>query len=287
MPCSTASWRTSQTPPRRRHGPPRTPSPACAPAAPRGCAWHSTRRSSESRCSTLRPSWAGRGGARSTSSTCWVVCAQPLHLIAAEGRLPAEEVDVLAHMMLAAVSEAALLIARAEDPERALAEGQAAVDLMIDRLTAGDRFRHRRCGVPARRAVVRPDVRRPGAQRHRPRVARRSARFDLRLLPPRDHRRQADEPARRRGDGRDAERDRGPDRHGRRGGLGRMGIARAGRIGDRARSHSHVSRRRCASGDGADPIQAQIRLARSIGRDHLVCLAAIVSLLAIQLAAGG
>ena len=60
-----------------------------------------------------------------------------LHLIAAEGRLPAKEVDVLAHMMLAAVSEAALLIARAEDPERALADGQAAVDIMIDRLTAG------------------------------------------------------------------------------------------------------------------------------------------------------
>jgi hypothetical protein len=34
-------------------------------------------------------------------------------------------------------------------------------------------------------------------------------------------------------------------------------------------------------------LQAQIRLARSIGRDHLLCLAAIVSLLAIQLAAGG
>jgi hypothetical protein len=40
-------------------------------------------------------------------------------------------------------------------------------------------------------------------------------------------------------------------------------------------------------GRRADPLQAQIRLARSIGRDHLLCLAAIVSLLAIQLAAGG
>ena len=60
-----------------------------------------------------------------------------LHLIAAEGRLPANEVDVLAHMLLAAVSEAALLIARAEHPERALADGQAAVGVMIDRLTAG------------------------------------------------------------------------------------------------------------------------------------------------------
>ena len=40
-------------------------------------------------------------------------------------------------------------------------------------------------------------------------------------------------------------------------------------------------------GQRADPVQAQLRLARSIGRDHLLCLAAIASLLAIQLVAGG
>lgn len=40
-------------------------------------------------------------------------------------------------------------------------------------------------------------------------------------------------------------------------------------------------------GQRADPMQAQVRLARSIGRDHLLCLAAIASLLAIQLVAGG
>jgi hypothetical protein len=40
-------------------------------------------------------------------------------------------------------------------------------------------------------------------------------------------------------------------------------------------------------GRRADPVHTQIQLARSIGRDHLFCLAAIVSLLAIQLAAGG
>jgi hypothetical protein len=40
-------------------------------------------------------------------------------------------------------------------------------------------------------------------------------------------------------------------------------------------------------GRRADPIQAQVRLARLIGRDHLLCLAAIASLLTIQLAAGG
>jgi AcrR family transcriptional regulator len=57
-----------------------------------------------------------------------------LELIAAEGRLPAADVDLLAHMVLASVNEAALLIARADDPDAALAMGQTAVDALIDRL---------------------------------------------------------------------------------------------------------------------------------------------------------
>jgi AcrR family transcriptional regulator len=54
--------------------------------------------------------------------------------IAEQGRLPRGDVDVLAHMLLAAVSEAALLIARADDPESALAAGRAAVDTLLTRL---------------------------------------------------------------------------------------------------------------------------------------------------------
>lgn len=57
-----------------------------------------------------------------------------LQRIADSGRLPAESVDVLAHMVLAAVAEAALLIARADDPEAALESGQAAVDTLLGRL---------------------------------------------------------------------------------------------------------------------------------------------------------
>lgn len=57
-----------------------------------------------------------------------------LRAIAATGRLPDAQVDVLAHMVLASVNEAALMIARADDPEAALAAGQAAVDTLIDRL---------------------------------------------------------------------------------------------------------------------------------------------------------
>jgi AcrR family transcriptional regulator len=57
-----------------------------------------------------------------------------LQLIADRGRLPPEDVDVLAHMLLAAINEAALLIARADDPQRALIAGQAAVDTLLDRL---------------------------------------------------------------------------------------------------------------------------------------------------------
>jgi AcrR family transcriptional regulator len=57
--------------------------------------------------------------------------------IADDGRLPAEHVDVLAHMLLAAVNEAALLIARADDPRAALEAGQAALDTLLDRLVDG------------------------------------------------------------------------------------------------------------------------------------------------------
>jgi AcrR family transcriptional regulator len=57
-----------------------------------------------------------------------------LHRLAAEGRLPEEQVAPLAHMVLAAVNEAALMIARADDQRAALESGQAAVDTLIERL---------------------------------------------------------------------------------------------------------------------------------------------------------
>lgn len=57
-----------------------------------------------------------------------------LQAIADDGRLPPKQVDVLAHMVLASVNEAALLIARADDPKAALRRGQAAVDTLLGRL---------------------------------------------------------------------------------------------------------------------------------------------------------
>jgi AcrR family transcriptional regulator len=54
--------------------------------------------------------------------------------IARDGHLPEANVDVLAHMLLAAVSEAAILIARADDPKAARADGQAALDVLLGRL---------------------------------------------------------------------------------------------------------------------------------------------------------
>ena len=61
-----------------------------------------------------------------------------LQSLADAGRVPAEQVDSLANMLLAAVGEEALLIVRAEDPEGALASGLAAFDTLLDRLAAGD-----------------------------------------------------------------------------------------------------------------------------------------------------
>jgi len=45
-------------------------------------------------------------------------------------------IDLLAHMVFAAVNEAALFIVRADDPRAALPVGRHAVDALIDRLTA-------------------------------------------------------------------------------------------------------------------------------------------------------
>jgi AcrR family transcriptional regulator len=54
--------------------------------------------------------------------------------LAAEGRIPEAEVDTFAHMLLAAVAEAALLIAQAADPSSALDSGLAAVDTLLTRV---------------------------------------------------------------------------------------------------------------------------------------------------------
>jgi AcrR family transcriptional regulator len=61
-----------------------------------------------------------------------------LQQLAESGRLPAGQIDALANMLLAAVGEAALLIARSDDPEAALAAGQAAFDTLLDRLAGSD-----------------------------------------------------------------------------------------------------------------------------------------------------
>ncbi len=59
-----------------------------------------------------------------------------LEAVAAEGRLRPELVDVLAHMLLAALLEVTLVIARAPDRAKARRAGQAAVDALLDKLLA-------------------------------------------------------------------------------------------------------------------------------------------------------
>lgn len=54
--------------------------------------------------------------------------------LAGEGRVSAGQADVLANIVLASVGEVAMMIAQADDPQAALAEGQAAVDTLLDRL---------------------------------------------------------------------------------------------------------------------------------------------------------
>jgi len=59
-----------------------------------------------------------------------------LEAVAAAGRIPADLVEVLAHMLLAALAEVALVVARAGDGTKAIKRGQAAVHGLLDRLFA-------------------------------------------------------------------------------------------------------------------------------------------------------
>jgi AcrR family transcriptional regulator len=54
--------------------------------------------------------------------------------LAREGRIPAGQEELLAHMLLAALNEAALFIACAEAQKVALATARAAIDTLLDRL---------------------------------------------------------------------------------------------------------------------------------------------------------
>ncbi len=57
-----------------------------------------------------------------------------LQAISDSGRLPAELVGPFSHMILAALDEIVMVIARAPDPNAAVAEGRMAVQALLDRL---------------------------------------------------------------------------------------------------------------------------------------------------------
>src|ERR1700722_749037 len=74
-----------------------------------------------------------RGGEMDDGRALGAVRAM-LQAVSDSGRLRADLVGPFAHMILAALDEIALVIARAEDSETALAEGQASVAEFLDRL---------------------------------------------------------------------------------------------------------------------------------------------------------
>ena len=53
-----------------------------------------------------------------------------------EDRIPASDVQPLAHMLLAALNEAALLVGEADDRRAAAGTARAAVDTLLERLCA-------------------------------------------------------------------------------------------------------------------------------------------------------
>jgi AcrR family transcriptional regulator len=54
--------------------------------------------------------------------------------LARDGRIPDGQAELLAYMLLAALNEAALFIAGADDEQRAVAAGRATIDTLLDRL---------------------------------------------------------------------------------------------------------------------------------------------------------
>ena len=57
-----------------------------------------------------------------------------LQLVADEGRMRPDLVEPLAHVVLAAIDEVALLVARSDDPEAAMRSGSDAIDELLRRL---------------------------------------------------------------------------------------------------------------------------------------------------------
>ena len=57
---------------------------------------------------------------------------EALTAVALAGRLPESEVDVVGHLLLGALNEAAMLVARTRTPSRARRDAVAAVDRLID-----------------------------------------------------------------------------------------------------------------------------------------------------------
>jgi AcrR family transcriptional regulator len=57
-----------------------------------------------------------------------------LQAVSDSGRLPSELVSPFSHMILAALDEIVLVVARADDPPAAVAEGRMAVEALLDRL---------------------------------------------------------------------------------------------------------------------------------------------------------
>ena len=96
---------------------------------------HGARRPSGSSCSTRRQSSAGRCGARSASATAWgLVIWATLEAAMEAGAITRRPVRPLAHILLGALDEAAMLVARAEDPEAARAEVGRTIDTLLGAL---------------------------------------------------------------------------------------------------------------------------------------------------------
>ena len=144
--------------------------PRCGPGRNSSSRPAPSPRCSGSRSSTALRCWAGTAGGRSAPNTARADRGQPPGRDRGLGELAPQPVRPLAHILLGALDEGAMLVARSEDPPRARAEVGQTLDALLSALGRLEVVKHeKRAGIPSARTCG-------GRRAAAPRMARRPRR---------------------------------------------------------------------------------------------------------------
>ena len=107
------------------------PGSACARAACASSTCLPMRRCAGSSCPTRPRCWDGRSSARWTAATAWGCCEGRCRRRSTAGAIEPAPVDALAHLLVGALNEASMVVARSSDPDRARREAAEGVERML------------------------------------------------------------------------------------------------------------------------------------------------------------